>query len=145
MTDKPTQQQDTKPSRRAELLSDDAYRMLATKAMVFIARDLRQRETPTEDILWEALRARRLGGLKFRRQHPIANTQYVVDFLCYECDLVVEVDGGVHAAKRAQDNVRQAAIEGQGYRVLRFDVKQVEDDLANVLEAILRASHTSIS
>lgn len=140
MADESTKQRKT---RRAALLSDDGYRMLASEAMVFIARDLRQRETTTEDILWEALRARRLGGLKFRRQHPIANTQYVVDFLCYECNLVVEVDGSIHATQRAQDNVRQSAIEAQGYRVTRFTVEEIETNLVGVLEAILQAAQPS--
>jgi very-short-patch-repair endonuclease len=126
--------------RLAALAQEGGFRQLAAKAMVSIARDLRQRETPSEDMLWEALRNRRLGELKFRRQHPIAKTRYVVDFLCYERDLVVEVDGGVHSAQRAQDAERQAAIAAQGYRVIRFDVVQVREDLQGVLEAILRAA-----
>jgi hypothetical protein len=72
------------------------YRAMAVKVMVDIARNLRQRETPTEEILWQAIRNRRLNNLKFRRQHPIANSAFVADFFCYDAQLVIEVDGGIH-------------------------------------------------
>ncbi|MCC6613211.1 MAG: endonuclease domain-containing protein [Anaerolineae bacterium] len=115
-------------------------RARASEAMVHIARDLRQRQTPAEVLLWEAVRDRRLDGLKFRRQHPVENTAYVVDFLCYEARLVVELDGGIHADQPDADAIRQAEIEAQGYHVLRFRNQAVQDDLESVLMAIVAAA-----
>lgn len=63
--------------------------------IVHAARELRRDMTSAEKKLWEALRKRRLNGLKFRRQHPVA--QFILDFYCVERQLAVEVDGGVHA------------------------------------------------
>lgn len=122
---------------------DGEIRARASEAMVQIARDLRQRQTPAEVLLWEAVRDRRLDGLKFRRQHPVENTAYVVDFLCYEARLVVELDGGIHAAQPDADVVRQTDIEAQGYRVLRFRNQAVHDDLESVLTAIVAAARSA--
>ena len=82
------------------------------------ARSLRQSETKAERKLWFLLRNRRLGGLKFRRQHPIG--PFVTDFCCTEAKLIVELDGGQHALQRRSDKTRTAYLEAQGYRVLRF-------------------------
>jgi very-short-patch-repair endonuclease len=65
------------------------------------ARELRTRQTPAESILWDALRGRRLAGLKFRRQHPIGT--FVVDFCCPDRRLAIELDGPVHAEQREHD------------------------------------------
>ena len=107
--------------------------------MTQIARDLRTRETTTEDRLWSVLRDRRLAGLKFRRQHPIAGTAYVVDFLCYAAMLVVEVDGGIHDVQEADDRIRQEVIEALGYHVIRFRNEDVLRNLQGVLVSILMA------
>jgi very-short-patch-repair endonuclease len=120
--------------------SEAVYRALATKAMRQIARDLRQRQTPAEQILWECLRNRRLDKLKFRRQHPLENMAYVVDFLCYGPRLVVELDGAIHRLQAEDDAVRQANIEAFGYRVLRFTNEAIFNDLENVLVAIVAAA-----
>ena len=123
----------------------ERYRAMASKAMVQIARDLRERQTNAEAILWECLRNRRLDGLKFRRQHPIAGTSYVADFLSYEERLVVELDGGVHEHQQAADAERQHDIEALGYCVIRFGNEQVFSDLENSLITILKtvAARTS--
>src|SRR5215210_585989 len=91
------------------------------------ARDLRARETPVEDILWEELRGRRLDGMKFRRQHPIG--AFVVDFCCAECRLVIELDGEIHANQRQQDTEREAVLALAGYRVIRFPNQSVRNAL----------------
>jgi len=107
------------------------------------ARDLRARETPVEDILWEELRGRRLDGMKFRRQHPIG--AFVVDFCCAECRLVIELDGEIHAKQRQQDTEREAVLALAGYRVIRFPNQSVRNALPMVLEAIrLAAREASI-
>jgi very-short-patch-repair endonuclease len=120
--------------------NDAVYRDRATAVMVAIARTLRQCETPAEQILWEALRNRRLDGLKFRRQHPIAGTAYVADFLCYEHRLIIELDGDIHNFQQEQDSIRQANIEANDYIVLRFRNEQVTGALEQVLIEILRAT-----
>jgi very-short-patch-repair endonuclease/shikimate 5-dehydrogenase len=137
------------PSGRGERFGDDSsymdavFRVRASKAMEQIARDLRQRQTRAEFILWEALSDRRLGGLKFRRQHAVGNTAYVADFLCYEAKLVIELDGGIHNSQREADAVRQSNIEAEGYKVIRFTNEQVYSDLENVLVQILQAASPS--
>jgi very-short-patch-repair endonuclease len=98
------------------------------------ARDLRTRETPVEDILWEELRGRRLDGMKFRRQHPIG--AFVVDFCCTEGRLAIELDGGIHAEQREQDTEREAILTLAGYRVIRFPNQAVRETLPEVLAAI---------
>jgi len=98
------------------------------------ARDLRRRLTPAEAVLWEALRERRLGGIKFRRQHPVG--AYVNDFCCSALRFGVEVDGPVHDGRREEDADRVAVLAEEGYVLLRFLNEAVERDLARVLERI---------
>lgn len=102
------------------------------------ARLLRQHQTPTEAILWEQLRARRLAGFKFRRQYVIE--QYIADFVCVEAKLIVELDGEYHAEveQAAYDAVRTQFLQALDFRVLRFWNWEVEKDLGMVLEEIER-------
>ena len=106
--------------------------------MVEAARALRQRSTPAEDKLWEALRGRRLSGLKFRRQHPIG--PFVLDVFCVEHQLVVEVDGSIHKTpdQVAHDTARTGYLTDRGLNVLRFTNAEVERDLPGVLKRILQ-------
>jgi len=90
----------------------------ASARIVQAAREQRRQQTPAEKKLWEALRSRRLAGLKFRRQHPFQ--QFILDMFCVEYQL--EVDGGIHddPAQAAHDTERTAFLEARGIRVLRF-------------------------
>lgn len=99
------------------------------------ARALRGRETPVEDILWEFLRARRLGGLKFRRQHPVG--KFVLDFYCHEARLSVELDGKYHQEQQRYDQERSAQIRALGARELRFSNEMVYEAIEGVLLRIL--------
>lgn len=101
------------------------------------ARHLRKHGTSAEDVFWQAVRNRRLAGAKFRRQVPIAS--YVVDFLCVEARLAVELDGIQHAWYRDYDAGRTAALEAMGYRVLRFQNRTVLDDIDVVLHEVRSA------
>jgi very-short-patch-repair endonuclease len=103
---------------------------------VIRARKLRQRMTIYERKLWRSLRKNQLCGLRFRRQHPIP--PYIVDFYCHSHRLVVELDGAYHGESKVvvHDQVRTAALEAQGYRVLRFTNQQVTGDAEGVLVAI---------
>jgi very-short-patch-repair endonuclease len=101
-----------------------------------LARNLRKRCTDAERLLWAHLRARQLEGLKFRRQHPIGH--YIVDFVCLERRLVVEVDGGHHASQRDSDVERDKWLEEEGYSVLRLWDNDVLTNTDGVLEVIRR-------
>lgn len=100
------------------------------------ARGLRRDSTRAELLLWNKIRARQLGGFKFVRQEPIG--RYVVDFVCRECRLVIEVDGGQHATS-ARDPIRDEWLRNRNYRVLRFWNNDVLGNTGGVLETILNA------
>lgn len=101
------------------------------------ARRMRQTPTDAESRLWGNLRAGRLVGHKFRRQQPLG--RFIVDFVCFEQRLIVEVDGGQHVEAQLVDAARTAWLEKQGYRVLRFWNDDVLLRTNLVLEEILRA------
>jgi len=101
------------------------------------ARQLRKDMTPSEKRLWAQLRARRLGGYKFRRQHALG--RFIVDFCCTKAKLVIEVDGPIHSERKEYDMERTQVLQAYGYRVLRYSNQQVDDDLDTVLESILDA------
>lgn len=97
------------------------------------ARLLRKRPTDAEMLLWRYLRARQLNGFKFRRQEPIR--QYIVDFVCFERKIIVEVDGGQHLDS-PEDKERDRWFNAQGYIVLRFWNNEVLTNIEGVLEVI---------
>jgi len=103
------------------------------------ARQLRQHSTDAEQRLWFALRDRRLAGVKFRRQHPIA--PYVLDFYCSELKLAVELDGGQHGTNEGQshDEQRSRFLAEQGIQILRFWNNDVLQQPEVVLQAIYNA------
>ena len=99
---------------------------------------LRRNSTEAEKLIWRALRDRQLGGAKFRRQHPIG--PYIVDFCCLERRVVIELDGGQHAAPFARDKRRDRWLETRGYQVVRLWNHEVmanrEGALRRILEVI---------
>jgi very-short-patch-repair endonuclease len=99
------------------------------------ARELRQPSTDAERRMWSALRDRRLMEYKFRRQHPIGD--FVVDFVCTEHGLVIEIDGGQHA-ENAADAHRTAWLKNEGWTVIRFWNNDVLGNTNGVVETILR-------
>jgi len=98
---------------------------------------MRRQMTAAELKLWQSLRAHRLEGLSFRRQVPIG--PYIVDFVCHERRLIIEVDGGQHADSQ-RDRQRDAMLADKGYRTLRFWNSDVFENCAGVLETILDAA-----
>jgi very-short-patch-repair endonuclease len=98
------------------------------------ARLLRRRQTVAERLLWSRLRGRRLEGYKFRRQDAVG--PYIVDFLCMEPKLIIEVDGGQHAERVHDDAQRTEYLRGLGYRVVRFWNHEVLGNSDAVLESI---------
>ena len=101
-----------------------------------LQRDLRNRMTDAENRLWRCLRSRQIAGFKFRRQHPFLD--FVLDFVCLENRLVVEIDGGQHQ-ECEQDVVRDRRLNEAGFRVLRFWNNQVLQETEAVVEAIWTA------
>ena len=104
------------------------------EAMVKRARALRSNPSATERVLWDRLRQRKLGGLKFRRQAPMG--AYVLDFLCLRYRLV-EADGPFHDPER--DAIRDAWLEAKGFRVLRFSNREIQNSPEEVADRILAA------
>jgi len=107
------------------------------------ARELRRKETPAEEILWELLRDRRLLDLKFRRQHQIGD--YVADFYCHERELVIELDGGIHRTREAKDAKRDAYMQTLGLTVLRIPNADVLENPDGVLSRIMEVVQLSPS
>jgi len=101
------------------------------------ARELRKNLTDAERVLWRCLRFRQLGGYKFRRQQGIG--KYIVDFICLEKRLIVEVDGGQHLEQMAYDSEREDWLKSQGFRILRFWDNEVMEEAQAVTEAIIEA------
>ena len=101
------------------------------------ARALRRDDTDAEARLWNALRARRLGGWKWRRQVPTG--PFILDFFCVEAGLVVELDGGQHSEQVAYDARRTEYLERLGLRVIRFWNSDVLTDRNAVCLTILVA------
>lgn len=99
-----------------------------------LARALRKNQTDAERRLWSKLRNRRLGDCKFRRQQVVG--PFIVDFLCMEPKLIIELDGGQHAEQQQRDEQRTRYLQALGYRVLRFWNHEVLGDFDAVLETI---------
>jgi very-short-patch-repair endonuclease len=97
---------------------------------------MRKDWTKAEDVFWFNVRARRLNGYKFRRQHLIG--PYIVDFVCLRAKLIVELDGGQHALQQEYDRERDAFLKKQGFRVLRFWNTELLTNRDGVLETVLR-------
>ena len=100
------------------------------------ARTMRGAPTDAELRLWRLLRDRRLSGFKFRRQVPVG--PYIVDFLCVGAKLIVEADGSQHA-ESPRDKVRDAYLESQGWKVLRFWNNEVLQNREGCWRQFLRA------
>ena len=101
-----------------------------------LARNLRKRSTDAENLLWRHLRSKRLEGFKFRRQQPIGG--YIVDCVCFENRIIIEVDGGQHATAEERDSKRDEWFDEQGFKVLRFWNNEVLGNVSGVLEVLWR-------
>jgi very-short-patch-repair endonuclease len=99
-----------------------------------LARNLRSEPTAAERKMWSRLRNRRFLDLKFKRQFPI--DRFVVDFVCLDAKLIIEVDGGQHGDRVASDANRTEVLESLGYLVLRFWNNDVLTNIDGVLELI---------
>ena len=98
-------------------------------------KSLRTNQTDAEIKVWQALRAGRLMNYKFKRQVPIAD--FIVDFVCFEQKLVIEIDGGQHVDS-AKDLARDSKLNKLGFRMLRFWNNEIIDNFEGVLMVILQ-------
>jgi very-short-patch-repair endonuclease len=107
-----------------------AYRRSITK----LARELRKQQTPSEKILWNELRNRKLYGIKFFRQHPLVYEIdrgkihfFIPDFYSAEQKLVIELDGKIHEYQKYYDQERDLIIKKMGLTVIRFKNEEVRN------------------
>ncbi len=105
-----------------------------TKPIRNFAKRMRRAPTDAEAAMWRLLRHRRLAHLKFRRQVPFQN--YILDFVCFDKRLVIEIDGGQHVSS-SSDGARDAALEAEGFRTLRYWNNDVFQKPSSVLEDLL--------
>ena len=108
-----------------------------TSRLTNLAKTLRKRSTDAELILWQRIKARRLEGIKFRRQQPIED--FIVDFLSFEKRIIIELDGGQHVEDRQKDRERGKLLTKAGFKVLRFWNNEIFENLDGVLERIQQA------
>jgi len=112
---------------------------MSTGHLIPLARKLRRNTTDVERLLWNYLRDRQLDGFKFKRQQPLGN--FIVDFICFESKLIVELDGGQHAEDMEADLIRTRWLASQGFQVIRFwnnDVLQNIDGVWQVISEHLK-------
>jgi very-short-patch-repair endonuclease len=97
------------------------------------AEEMRAKPTTAEKLLWEKLRNKQL-GIKFRHQHII--NKFIVDFCSLKSALIVEVDGEIHKNQKEADAERTRILEKEGYKVIRFNNKEIINDIDIVLNKI---------
>ena len=107
------------------------------------ARENRKNKTDAEDILWQEIRNRKINDCKFRRQHAIGG--FIVDFVCIEKNLVIEIDGDYHddAEQKKYDDLRTEYLKENGFDEIRFTNDAVINHISEVLEKIGKALHQS--
>jgi primosomal protein N' (replication factor Y) (superfamily II helicase) len=115
------------------------YRVWSTSSHLWkilkpLAREMRKEPTQAEQILWDALRRKKIAGYKFRRQQPI--DRFIADFFCPEARLIVEVDGPIHQYTPEEDVIRTEFLQSVGLTVMRFTNQQVMEDVDGVVEQI---------
>jgi very-short-patch-repair endonuclease len=103
--------------------------------MLARAKQMRSNMTAAENVLWKHLRRNNL-GVKVKRQQPLGH--YIVDFVCFEHRIIIEADGNHHAGSE-YDKIRDAWLESQGFRVMRFWNYEILENLEGVLEKIQMA------
>jgi very-short-patch-repair endonuclease len=116
---------------------------LTMPSIITLCRELRQRETEAEKLLWQHLRNRNLAGQKFLRQYPICvqnifgrNLYYIPDFYCHKAKLVVEADGPIHLFKKDYDKNRDEVLTALGLKILRFENVTILNNTQYVLDEI---------
>lgn len=107
-----------------------------------LAKEMRQKQTPAEEHLWQYVRGNQLKGYKVRRQHALG--PFVADFYVSDAKLIIEVDGDIHKEQQEYDELRTAFLESSGMRVIRFHNDEIFTNLEGVLQSILEAIKSNI-
>ena len=97
------------------------------------AKELRREMTPAEKLLWQEVRAKKL-GVRFRRQQIIQG--FIVDFYCHKSALVIEVDGDIHDLQQEEDTRREKVLSEMGSRIVRFKNDEVVKNLSAVVRQV---------
>ena len=123
-------------NKKNDLQHQDSMWKGAPKELFLKAKDLRNRMTSAELLLWEALKGNKLNGQKFRRQHPIGI--YIVDFYNHKNKLVIEIDGEYHDSEeqKIKDFEREEFLHFNGLKIVRFKNETIVNNLSKVLERI---------
>ncbi|WP_431206476.1 endonuclease domain-containing protein [Bradyrhizobium betae] len=115
-------------------MPQDPHHRPTAKHLRQFAKNMRREPTDAEAAIWRLLRDRRLSAYKFRRQVPIGN--YILDFVCFDKRLVIEIDGSQHAESQ-RDAIRDTAISAEGFSIARYWNNDVLQHPSSVLEDIL--------
>ena len=107
-----------------------------SRELLQVSKELRKSQTEAEEIIWEELKAKKLNGLKFRRQVPYDT--FVIDFLCPSKKVILEIDGKIHLKTRFRDQERDEYFMEKGYKVLRIKNEEVFHNLDDVMQRIKR-------
>ena len=105
-----------------------------TESFLIFRRELRKKQTEVEKKLWRYLRSKQFESLKFRRQEQIG--QYIVDFVCFKINLIIELDGSQHIDDKEKDEIRDKWFKSQGFTILRFWNNEVMKNIEGVLSSI---------
>jgi very-short-patch-repair endonuclease len=108
--------------------------MRSRRKITDLVKEMRKKQTPEEDILWQELRRKSVNGFKFLRQHPIIYGNYdkeilffVADFYCAKAKLIIEVDGKIHDLQKEYDSYREGILKDKGLTVLRIKNEELVD------------------
>lgn len=107
------------------------------KKLTIVAKNLRKNSTDAERLLWKHLRRKQVEGLKFSRQQPIGN--YIVDFVSFENQLIIEADGGQHAGNEQADREREEWLKREGFKILRFWNNDILNNIEGVMATLMEA------
>jgi very-short-patch-repair endonuclease len=118
--------------------------MNINKLAIETARKLRQKSTKAEKVFWGIVRNRKINNKKFNRQFPIIfdfdehRSFFIADFYCHEAQLIVEIDGGIHEQQKDYDLLRTEILNQLNLKVIRFDNKQVLEDIDVVINSLVK-------
>jgi very-short-patch-repair endonuclease len=115
------------------VLQPPRHRTAAPRIRNF-AKKMRRQPTDAEAVMWRLLRGRRLERFKFRRQVPFQN--FILDFVCFEKRLIIEIDGSQHASSE-RDQARETALIAEGFQIARYWNNDVLQQPISVMEDIL--------
>ena len=101
------------------------------KYVIELARQMRCNLTPSEKIMWEQLKNKKIDGHRFRSQHPIH--RYILDFYCPSKSVAIEIDGDIHKSRKKYDEYRDDYLKSVGIQTLRFENSEVNDNIQKVI------------